>query len=76
MSYRHISSCNLILKSVLNGQFYLVIYLRLGIDDAESECGLDTGISWDIVVQNDDDKQVFNKQVEDIVACVNEIVNR
>ncbi|XP_060551937.1 phosphomevalonate kinase-like isoform X2 [Ruditapes philippinarum] len=47
-----------------------------GVDDAESECGLDTGIDWDIVIQNDNDEQVFNTQVEQIEKHVNKMMNR
>jgi hypothetical protein len=54
----------------------LKVYIILGVDDAESECGLDKGIDWDIVIQNDNDEQVFNTQVEQIEKHVNEMMNR
>ncbi|XP_053405447.1 phosphomevalonate kinase-like isoform X2 [Mercenaria mercenaria] len=47
-----------------------------GVDDAESECGLDTGVEWDFVVENDNNEQVFNIQVEQILNCVKKMLDR
>ena len=41
-----------------------------GIDDAESECGLDTGNEWDFMVQNDGDSQLLDTTVTNIIECI------
>ena len=38
-----------------------------GIDDVESECGLDTGLEWDyVIVNNGNSSEEFNSTMEDI----------
>lgn len=41
-----------------------------GVDDAESECGLDDGINWDILVCNNGDNDELNRTIERIVESV------
>lgn len=36
----------------------------LGVDDAESECGLDQGVAFDWVITNDGDKVALGEQLE------------
>ncbi|KAH9503235.1 hypothetical protein Btru_068517 [Bulinus truncatus] len=42
-----------------------------GIDDAESECGLDTGVDWDIVIYNNNSHQELEDGISKIAtACI------
>ena len=41
-----------------------------GVDDAESECGLDDGIDWDILVCNNGDNDELNRTIERMVETV------
>ncbi|XP_034523419.1 phosphomevalonate kinase isoform X2 [Ailuropoda melanoleuca] len=42
-----------------------------GVDDAESECGLDNFGAFDWVIENHGDEQRLEEQLEDLVAFVN-----
>ena len=41
-----------------------------GIDDAESECGLDTGVEWDFVIDNCGDDDKLNKDIQNIMQVI------
>ncbi|XP_066193963.1 pre-B-cell leukemia transcription factor-interacting protein 1-like isoform X2 [Sylvia atricapilla] len=41
-----------------------------GVDDAESECGLDQGVAFDWVITNDGDKVALGKQLEMLVQSL------
>lgn len=41
-----------------------------GVDDAESECGLDNGINWDFLVSNSGHNDELNTTIERIVESV------
>ncbi|XP_069074485.1 phosphomevalonate kinase isoform X3 [Pleurodeles waltl] len=41
-----------------------------GIDDAESECGLDHGMSFDWTITNDGDSEVLNDQLDTLVDFI------
>ena len=41
-----------------------------GIDDAESECGLDTGINWDFVIDNSGDDTQLRKDIENVMQVL------
>ena len=43
-----------------------------GIDDAESECGLDGDIEWDVVITNDadDNDDQLNTEIDKIIQKV------
>ncbi|NXH42638.1 PMVK kinase, partial [Dicaeum eximium] len=41
-----------------------------GVDDAESECGLDQGVAFDWVITNDGDKVALGKQLEVLVQSL------
>lgn len=41
-----------------------------GVDDAESECGLDEGVKFDWIIRNDGDDDVLEKQLEELLALV------
>ncbi|NXL75972.1 PMVK kinase, partial [Leptocoma aspasia] len=41
-----------------------------GVDDAESECGLDQGVAFDWVITNDGDKVALSKQLEMLVQSL------
>ncbi|NWU74012.1 PMVK kinase, partial [Pterocles burchelli] len=41
-----------------------------GVDDAESECGLDQGVAFDWVVTNDGDAQALEEQLETLLQAV------
>lgn len=45
------------------------------MDDAESECGLDSGIEWDFIINNDCD-DVIHSQVEQLVTHVEKQLRR
>ncbi|CAL1529701.1 unnamed protein product [Lymnaea stagnalis] len=41
-----------------------------GIDDAESECGLDVGVDWDIIIQNNGDQQELDDGINKLLELV------
>ncbi|XP_059422970.1 phosphomevalonate kinase [Carassius carassius] len=41
-----------------------------GIDDAESECGLDEGVKFDFIIRNDGADDVLEKQLEDLLSLI------
>ncbi|XP_051721623.1 phosphomevalonate kinase [Ctenopharyngodon idella] len=41
-----------------------------GVDDAESECGLDEGVKFDWIIKNDGDDDVLEKQLEELLSLV------
>ncbi len=41
-----------------------------GIDDAESECGLDEGVKFDYIIMNDGADDVLEKQLEDLLSLI------
>lgn len=41
-----------------------------GVDDAESECGLDQGVAFDWVITNDGDTAALDKQLEVLVQSL------
>ncbi|KAI1229876.1 hypothetical protein IHE44_0010581 [Lamprotornis superbus] len=41
-----------------------------GVDDAESECGLDQGVAFDWVITNDGDKVALGEQLEMLVQSL------
>ncbi|ROL43069.1 Phosphomevalonate kinase [Anabarilius grahami] len=41
-----------------------------GVDDAESECGLDEGVEFDWIIRNDGDDDVLEKQLEELLSLV------
>ncbi|KAL2084537.1 hypothetical protein ACEWY4_020055 [Coilia grayii] len=43
-----------------------------GIDDAESECGLDQGVQFDWIINNDGDDNVLNEQLRGLLALAKE----
>jgi len=46
-------------------------YNFAGVDDAPSECDLDTGVSFDIVITNNGDSDALTAQLTDLVHSVN-----
>lgn len=41
-----------------------------GVDDAESECGLDQGVAFDWVITNDGDEVALDEQLEMLVQSL------
>lgn len=41
-----------------------------GVDDAESECGLDTGVNWDIIIYNNGDKEEFEASLSKVLELI------
>ncbi|XP_052002382.1 phosphomevalonate kinase isoform X1 [Xyrauchen texanus] len=41
-----------------------------GVDDAESECGLDEGVTFDWIIRNDGDADVLQVQLEGLLSLV------
>lgn len=41
-----------------------------GIDDAESECGLDEGVKFDYIIRNDGAVDILEKQLEDLLSLI------
>ncbi|XP_020795451.1 phosphomevalonate kinase [Boleophthalmus pectinirostris] len=39
----------------------------VGVDDAESECGLDSGVDWDWIISNDGDPQDLEDQLRPVI---------
>lgn len=48
----------------------LTSYSSPGVDDAESECGLDQGVAFDWVITNDGDEQSLVEQLETLLRSV------
>jgi len=46
-----------------------------GIDDAESECDLDSGVKFDVVVDNSGDDETLTAQLQQLVHSVNARLN-
>ncbi len=44
--------------------------MLIGVDDVESECGLDEGISWDYIINNNGDEQLLDEQLTTIAQNV------
>jgi len=42
-----------------------------GIDDAQSECDLDTGVTFDVVIDNSGDDKALSSQLTEFIHCVN-----
>jgi len=45
--------------------------LFAGVDDAESECDLDTGVEFDIIIDNSGDSDTLTMQLTDFVHSIN-----
>ncbi|XP_023657175.1 phosphomevalonate kinase isoform X1 [Paramormyrops kingsleyae] len=45
-----------------------------GVDDAESECGLDTGVTFDWTIRNDEDGPPLDEQLNELLAVALEKV--
>ncbi|XP_002731709.1 phosphomevalonate kinase-like [Saccoglossus kowalevskii] len=43
-----------------------------GIDDAESECGLDVGVGWDVIILNNGDNLALDSTLDDITHMVHQ----
>ncbi|XP_016402338.1 phosphomevalonate kinase-like [Sinocyclocheilus rhinocerous] len=41
-----------------------------GVDDAESECGLDEGVKFDWIIRNDGADDVLEEQLEGLLALI------
>ncbi|NWH83000.1 PMVK kinase, partial [Piaya cayana] len=41
-----------------------------GVDDAESECGLDQGVTFDWVITNDGDEVALDEQLETLLQAL------
>ncbi|XP_073703835.1 phosphomevalonate kinase [Garra rufa] len=41
-----------------------------GIDDAESECGLDEGVKFDCIIRNDGADDILEKQLGDLLSLI------
>ncbi|PVD19967.1 hypothetical protein C0Q70_20461 [Pomacea canaliculata] len=41
-----------------------------GVDDVESECGLDIGVEWDVVITNNNEARKFEEQITYLVNQV------
>lgn len=50
---------------------FCTIYIT-GVDDAESECGLDEGIHWDYLIHNNGDQDLLDKDIDHLVTIVQE----
>uniref|UniRef100_A0A8C2IC57 Phosphomevalonate kinase n=1 Tax=Cyprinus carpio TaxID=7962 RepID=A0A8C2IC57_CYPCA len=44
--------------------------ITTGIDDAESECGLDEGVKFDYIIRNDGADDILEKQLEDLLSLI------
>jgi len=42
-----------------------------GIDDAASECDLDTGVTFDVAIDNNGDDEYLTAQLTDLVHSIN-----
>ena len=55
---------------VIKTMLRLFYCLSTGVDDAESECGLDTGVNWDIMIYNNGNKEEVDNSVEKILKLI------
>ena len=56
---------------ILSSQQWVVVCNFAGVDDAASECDLDTGVPFDIVIANDGDSDSLTAQLTDLIHSVN-----
>lgn len=55
---------------LLGGTGLTLPYLSAGVDDAESECGLDNFGTFDWVIENHGDEQRLEEQLEHLIEFV------
>lgn len=49
-----------------------MLFRSSGVDDAESECGLDQGVDFDWTIRNDGDVDLLDRQLEGLLALARE----
>ncbi|XP_053744166.1 phosphomevalonate kinase [Synchiropus splendidus] len=47
-----------------------------GVDDAESECGLDSGVDFDWIISNEGDASSLEQQLQPILTLVQEVLRQ
>lgn len=46
-----------------------------GVDDAESECGLDSGVAFDWIITNEADAPPLDEQLQPILKLAEEVAS-
>ena len=46
-----------------------------GVDDAESECDLDAGVKFDVIINNGGDDQTLTAQLTDFIHSIHNRLN-
>ena len=41
-----------------------------GVDDAESECGLDNGVTWDFIITNDNQADQLEADLQKLITFI------
>jgi phosphomevalonate kinase len=52
---------------------YINIYFKQGVDDAASECDLDSIKDWDYIIQNNNESE-FDKSLNDLISYLKNFV--
>jgi hypothetical protein len=47
----------------------------IGVDDAESECGLDEGITWDYVVKNNGTQEQLKSAIKPLIDIIKDKIS-
>ena len=47
-----------------------------GVDDVDSETGLDDFNNWDFIIHNDDDENIFNQDLDALLAFIDSAVGK
>ena len=50
--------------------YHVGVVFILGVDDAESECGLDCGVDWDVIIENNGDDSVTGPAMDKLIERV------
>ena len=54
----------------INNLSMLCIYIFLGVDDAESECGLDEGVHWNFIIHNNGNQEQFDTDIKRVTDLI------
>lgn len=59
-----------IFRRFLSISSFLFLSSLAEVDEAESECGLDTGVTFDWIISNDGDQSALEEQLRQLTAFI------
>ena len=67
-------------ESIINAAIHVILFIHLlftffhayvlGVDDVESECGLDEGVLFDVIVHNDNNEDQLKADIETLLSNI------